>query len=43
MAYAVFYDYRLGGPARPISKRMPLIVPSSNVAARDRDEEPGTG
>ena len=43
MAYAVFYDHRLGAPIRPISKRMPMISPPSSVAARDRDEEPGAG
>lgn len=43
MAYAVFYDHRLGTPPRPISRRMPLISPPSSVAARDRDEEPGAG
>ena len=43
MAYAVFYDHRLGAPSRPISQRMPLIVPPSSVAARDPDEEPGAG
>jgi soluble lytic murein transglycosylase len=43
MAYAVFYDHRLGTPSRPISQRMPLIVPPSSVAARDPDEEPGAG
>jgi soluble lytic murein transglycosylase len=43
MAYAVFYDHRLGVPTRRLSQRMPLISPPSSVAARDRDEEPGAG
>ena len=43
MAYAVFYDYRLGAQPRPISQRMPLIAPPSSVAVRDRDAEPGAG
>jgi soluble lytic murein transglycosylase len=43
LAYAVFYDHRLGAQTRRLSQRMPLISPSSSVAARDRDEEPGAG
>ena len=43
MTYAVFYDHRLGAPLRPISQRMPLIVPASSVAARGPDDEPGAG
>jgi soluble lytic murein transglycosylase len=43
MAYAVFYDYRLGGKQRRITERMPPIAPPTSVAESGPDSGPGAG
>jgi len=43
LAYAVFYDHRLGTTQRRLSERMPLISPPTSVAERDLDHSPDAG
>jgi soluble lytic murein transglycosylase len=44
LAYAVFYEYRLGNRTTRISERMPLVAPTTSVARRQAaEEEAGPG
>ena len=44
LAYAVFYEYRLGSRTTRMSERMPLVAPTTSVARRQAaEEEAGPG